>query len=153
MERVPVSEHTDETPVQSHEFNEHSPPAVAANIEPARELIRVETKLQAITWDRRERQRLLRPGVSTEATHESEGGQSLVDHAIRPAVTEPGIALKFPKVTTPAQSQSPGTVPIHVRVGRVEVRGTPQQEPARSIPKEGTPLGFASYHRMRRYRT
>ncbi|MCM3904085.1 MAG: hypothetical protein ND866_20475, partial [Pyrinomonadaceae bacterium] len=125
--------------------------AVAASIEPAGQSTRVESNPQAITWERRELQGLLRPGVSTEATHENEREQSPADQVIRPAPTESGIPLQFPKVA-PAQ-RSPGTAPIYVRVGRVEVRGTPQQEPARSTPKESTALGFASYHRMRRYRS
>ncbi|MCM3905474.1 MAG: hypothetical protein ND866_27590, partial [Pyrinomonadaceae bacterium] len=69
--RVPVSDHTDETSVPRHELREHSAAAVAASIEPAGQSTRVESNPQAITWERRELQGLLRPGVSTEATHEN----------------------------------------------------------------------------------
>ena len=70
--------------------------------------------------------------------------------SIRPADAERPTTLQFPKVAVSPQLP-PEPVPIHVRVGRVEVRG-PTQTSARSTPATQAPLGFVRYHRMRRYR-
>lgn len=145
-----------ETLVTRHEFNERSAPTVAQTVVPPRQSTRVESNLPAITWGRREQQQgLSRPAVSAKAEdRKAQDTPELpsADQMIRPSATEPQILFHLPK-TTSALPRSPATIPIHVRVGRIEVRGAPPQEPARSTPKESTPLGFASYHRMRRYRS
>ena len=99
-------------------------------------------------------QHIERPRVFAKAAgaHSSIGEISTFMQPIRPADAERPIALQFPKVTAPPQLP-PEPVPIHVRVGRVEVRGGPPQAPIRSTPANQGPLGFARYHRMRRYRS
>jgi hypothetical protein len=74
----------------------------------------------------------------------------LTEHLIRPAATDPTITLQFPSATAAPQSPAP----IHVRIGRVEVRGNPpvQQPPIQAPSNESPPLGFAGYQRLRRYR-
>ena len=79
------------------------------------------------------------------------GEISIAVQSIRPADAERPNALQFPKVAAGPQLP-PEPVPIHVRVGRVEVRGGPSQPPTRSTPAAQAPLGFVRYHRMRRYR-
>jgi hypothetical protein len=75
-----------------------------------------------------------------------------VDHTIRPAPTRQTTSFQFPRVLS-APPQTPATLPIHVRVGRIEIKGNaPQHAPARQAPKEVAPLGFAGYQRLRRYR-
>ena len=94
-----------------------------------------------------------RPKVLAKAVGEavpSSGGISIAVQTIRPADAERPTALQFPKIVSPQLPAEP--VPIHVRVGRVEVRGAPTQTSARSTPVTQAPLGFVRYHRMRRYR-
>lgn len=83
------------------------------------------------------------PGIKAVAT---------LDPVIRPAHTQQTTSFQFPRLTS-APLQTPATLPIHVRVGRIEIKGNaPQQAPARQAPGEVTPLGFAGYQRLRRYR-
>jgi len=76
------------------------------------------------------------------------------DHLIRPATNEATVSLEFPSRVSAAPTSEPAPqLPIQVRIGRVEVRGTPPApEPTRATRMESPPLGFASYHRLRRYR-
>lgn len=100
------------------------------------------------------RQAIERPKVFAKALGEAvpSSREILISvQSIRPAEAERPTALQFPKVAVPPQSP-PEPVPIHVRVGRVEVRGAPTQTSARSTPATQAPLGFVRYHRMRRYR-
>lgn len=72
---------------------------------------------------------------------------------IRPAPAESHTLLQFPK-TTPASSPTPPSqLPIHVRIGRVEVRATTAPTPAPARPSSPAPLGFDSYYRVRNYRS
>ena len=74
------------------------------------------------------------------------------EHLIRPAPTDPTLPFQFPRTAT-TSPQPVFPTPIEVRIGRVEVRGgppVPQLAPA--PPATSPPLGFASYHRLRRYR-
>ena len=71
--------------------------------------------------------------------------------AIRPAAAESPMPLPFPKAHT--TSTPPAQLPVHVRIGRVEVRGPEPQSPAPATPSENISLGFASYHRRRNYRS
>jgi hypothetical protein len=75
------------------------------------------------------------------------------DHLIRPAATESTASFQFPAIASASPQPAPAT-PIQVRIGRVEVRGAPpvHESPTQATPKESPPLGFASYHRLRRYR-
>jgi hypothetical protein len=72
---------------------------------------------------------------------------------INPALTEPHVFLQFPK-TTPASSPTTlSQLPIHVRIGRVEVRETTAPAPAPARPSPPAPLGFDGYYRVRNYRS
>jgi hypothetical protein len=96
-----------------------------------------------------------KPAISVKEDREgAPNGVELVttDHVIRPAATEATVSLEFPSNISPSPQPAP-QLPIQVRIGRVEVRGTPPApEPTRATPMETPPLGFASYHRLRRYR-
>jgi hypothetical protein len=70
------------------------------------------------------------------------------DQVIRP-VPDRGIQFQFPKAVP--VTPTPANIPIHVRVGRVEVRGRTPEAP-RPAPKERAAAGFAAYQRLRRYR-
>ena len=75
------------------------------------------------------------------------------EHLIRPAPAEPAVSLEFPRIASAPPSTPPPALPIEVRIGRVEVRGTPAvQQSTPATRKESPALGFASYHRLRRYR-
>jgi hypothetical protein len=71
---------------------------------------------------------------------------------IRPALHESPMLLQFPKAT-PASSPAPGSqLPIHVRIGRVEVRAPTAPTPPPADPAPPAPLGFDAYYRTRNYR-
>jgi hypothetical protein len=89
-----------------------------------------------------------------------DGAQKLREPAlsaptIHPVPAEPHRFLQFPKATPAYSTVSPAQLPIHVRIGRVEVRAatapTPTSTPAR--PNPSAPLGFEGYHRVRNYRS
>jgi len=108
----------------------------------------------AITSAHRERQEPLSPEMSVEEQRESTPEVKLAgaDHLIRPAPTDPTLPFQFPRIAT-ASPQPISSTPIEVRIGRVEVRGVPPlQQPVPATPPPSPPLGFASYHRVRRYR-
>ena len=70
---------------------------------------------------------------------------------VRPADTQSQILSEFPSVSRAIQAEQQAT-PVHVRIGKVEVRGTPVTAPERTAPTGNVPQGFASYQRLRRYR-
>jgi hypothetical protein len=72
---------------------------------------------------------------------------------IRPALAESHTLLQFPKVTAASSPTPPSQLPIHVRIGRVEVRATTAPTPAPARPSPPAPLGFDSYYRVRNYRS
>jgi len=72
---------------------------------------------------------------------------------IRPALAEFPTLLQFPKVTPASAPTPPAQLPIHVRIGRVEVRGTTAPTPMPARPSAPAPVGFAAYYRMRNYRS
>ncbi|MBI3796013.1 MAG: hypothetical protein HY268_03465 [Deltaproteobacteria bacterium] len=72
---------------------------------------------------------------------------------IRPALAEFPTLLQFPQVTPASSPTPPAQLPIHVRIGRVEVRGTPAPTPTPARPSPAAPLGFDSYYRVRTYRS
>ncbi|MGH2398184.1 MAG: hypothetical protein ACRDFW_14670, partial [bacterium] len=72
---------------------------------------------------------------------------------IRPALAESHTLLQFPKTTPASLPTPPAQLPIHVRIGRVEVRATTAPTPTPSRPSAPAPLGFDSYYRVRNYRS
>ena len=69
---------------------------------------------------------------------------------IRPALSEATARLQFPtatRLTPPAQP------PVHVRIGRIEVRESKPQAATPAVQSESPSLGFAEYYRVRRYRS
>jgi hypothetical protein len=72
---------------------------------------------------------------------------------IRAALTEPHVPLQFPKTTPASSPTAPSQLPIHVRIGRVEVRETTAPTPAPARPSAPAPLGFDGYYRVRNYRS
>ncbi len=72
---------------------------------------------------------------------------------IRPASTESSAPLEYPRAGKISQLAQPTEIPIHIRIGRIEVRGTPAPPPPSSrMTALSTPLGFARYARLRTYR-
>jgi hypothetical protein len=72
---------------------------------------------------------------------------------IRPALAESHIVLDFPSVPSQPSLTPSAPLPIHVRIGRVEVRSTTASEPAPARPRSPAPVGFDAYYRMRNYRS
>jgi hypothetical protein len=71
---------------------------------------------------------------------------------IRPALHESPMLLQSPKAT-PASTPTPSSqLPIHVRIGRVEVRAPTEPTPPPAAPAPPAPLGFDGYYRTRNYR-
>jgi len=107
------------------------------------------------TTSQREAQDSPAPGPSVlEINETTQNKLDLVvtNHSIRPAPADPPLSFQFPRVASQAP-QPPATIPIEVRIGRVEVRGVPPVQAAtQSAPRESPPVGFASYNRLRRYR-
>jgi hypothetical protein len=109
----------------------------------------------ATTSPRREGQEPAWPETSVEEQRESAPDVKLAvtNNSIRPALTDPTLPFQFPRIPTTSQ-QPVFKTPIEVRIGRVEVRGAPPvQAPTPATPAPSAPLGFASYHRLRRYRS
>jgi hypothetical protein len=69
---------------------------------------------------------------------------------IRPAST----AVKFKQFPAPGKAEVSRQAPpvVHVKIGRIEVRGKTSPAPAPPPPKPVAPLGFARYARQRMYR-
>jgi hypothetical protein len=79
-------------------------------------------------------------------------GTAIPAPMIRPAAAESHIVLGFPKTMHHASLTPSAQLPIHVRIGRVEVRET---APPTSVPtgfRQPAPLGFDTYSRVRNYR-
>ena len=112
-----------------------------------REVARITNDLQVPAGTSHEPQTALSSPVFTQLAEDTPDALQ-ADHAIRPAQTERADAFQLPKVT-PAPAQTPAPLPIHVRVGRIEVKGNAPSQPA---PVNTTPIGFAAYQRLRRYR-
>lgn len=101
-------------------------------------------------------------GVSADPAGSSRAGTSqLRERAVSPPRIHPAPAeshrlLQFPKVSRALAPEPPSQIPIHVRIGRVEV--LPATAPpaasttttANSAPGAG--LGFKGYYRVRNYR-
>jgi len=72
---------------------------------------------------------------------------------IRPALAESLTVLDFPRVPSNSSLTPSAQLPIHVRIGRVEVRATTASTPAPARPSSPAPVGFDAYYRMRNYRS
>jgi hypothetical protein len=72
---------------------------------------------------------------------------------IRPALAESSPVLDFPRVPSHSSLTPPAQLPIHVRIGRVEIRATTASTPTFARPSSPAPVGFAAYYRMRNYRS
>jgi hypothetical protein len=88
-----------------------------------------------------------RPRIAAQQTPET----ALPAPTIRPALAESHTLLDFPRVPSNSSLTPSAQLPIHVRIGRVEVRGTTAPAPTRPGPP--APLGFDSYYRVRNYRS
>jgi hypothetical protein len=157
---------THESTAVRQDLGEHAAPIQARRVEPHRDAGSVGENMKRESPNG---QTVLRPlaaarafGAENQGTRDAPSAHEVIqapnpiippaDQVIRPALTEPQIPKQFPKIT-PAPRPSLSTVPIHVRVGRVEVRGTPPTPTRASAkPSEQTPLGFDGYQRVRRYR-
>jgi len=115
----------------------HTPSAVAQEIMPAGESAYHTSSVA--------------PGLSIKI--EEPGERQVVPPTIRPAPAESHALLPFPK-TPSASSPTPASQPpIHVRIGRVEVRAAPPPTSAPARPSPPAPLGFDGYYRVRTYRS
>jgi hypothetical protein len=89
------------------------------------------------------------PRDRAQKTHEP----ALPAPTIRPGLADSHTFLQFPKVTPTSSPTPPSQLPIHVRIGRVEVRATTAPTPTPARPSPPASLGFDSYYRMRNYRS
>jgi len=80
-------------------------------------------------------------------------GVALPAATIRPALAESHTVLDFPRVPSHSSPTPSASLPIHVRIGRVEVRTTTASEPTPARPSSSMPVGFDAYYRMRNYRS
>jgi hypothetical protein len=95
------------------------------------------------------------PAIFTEALQEK--GFKLPDeNAVRQTVIRPASAELpvSPEYTRTAREPlaTERVTPIHVRIGRVEVRALPQASHHAIRESKPAPLGFARYEHIRRYR-
>ena len=137
---VPVKAHVNAAPERSEPIDQQAMTSV-------RQLTPITNDLHVLPAAPHEPQTALGSQVFAQPTEDTPDAPQ-VDHAIRPARTERADAFQFPRViTTPAQTPAP--LPIHVRVGRIEVKGNAPSQPN---TVNTTPIGFAAYQRLRRYR-
>jgi hypothetical protein len=73
--------------------------------------------------------------------------------ALRPALAESHTVIDLPRVPAHASPTPSAQVPIHVRIGRVEVRATTASTPTPARPSSPAPVGFDAYYRIRNYRS
>lgn len=141
------------------ERDRHTPASVVHEIEqvgePARQASSVISAPAILIEELGERQVVALPELSVERPRI--GAQQTPETAppptIRPALAESHTLLQFPKVTPASSPTPPSRLPIHVRIGRVEVRGTTAPTPMPARPSPAAPLGFDSYYRVRNYRS
>ena len=86
--------------------------------------------------------------VGPLAVRVDEAGSSPV---VRPAASSPMPALPRPAPATPPLTAPPA--PVHVRIGRIEVRGAPAPPPSAPARPRPAALGFTGYTRLRTYRS
>lgn len=87
-------------------------------------------------------------GVEARETREP----ALAVPTIHP-LTESRTLLHFPKTISASLPAHPAQIPIHVRIGRVEVRATTAPTTKAERPSRPAPVGFDSYYRVRNYRS
>jgi|GEM_PF-1863652 len=142
------------------ERGRHIPSPAAQEIEPVgeppRHASRVAVDPPVIIGDLAERQILAPAERSVEPSQV--GAQKtretvLPAPTIRPAPAESHTLIQFPKTTPSSSPTPPSQLPIHVRIGRVEVRATTAPTPTPARPSSPAPLGFDSYYRVRNYRS
>lgn len=80
-------------------------------------------------------------------------GVALAAPTLRPALTESHTVLDFPRVPAHSAPTPSVQLPIHVRIGRVEVRATTASTPTPARPSAPAPVGFDAYYRIRNYRS
>jgi hypothetical protein len=80
-------------------------------------------------------------------------GVALPAPTLRPAPAESHTVLDLPRVPAHAAPTPSAQVPIHVRIGRVEVRATTASTPTPARPSAPAPVGFDAYYRIRNYRS
>jgi hypothetical protein len=90
-----------------------------------------------------------RPRIGAQPMHET----ALPAATIRPALAESLAVLDFPRVPSHSSLTPSVQLPIHVRIGRVEVRATTASTPTSARPSSPAPVGFDAYYRMRNYRS
>jgi hypothetical protein len=78
---------------------------------------------------------------------------SLPVATIRAALTESSAVLDLPRIPASSPPTSSAPLPIHVRIGRVEVRATTASPPTPAVPSSSGPVGFDAYYRRRNYRS
>jgi hypothetical protein len=78
---------------------------------------------------------------------------SLPVATIRAALTESSAVLDLPRVPASSPPTPSAPLPIHVRIGRVEVRATTASPPTPAGPSSSGPVGFDAYYRRRNYRS
>lgn len=71
---------------------------------------------------------------------------------VRPATVEAPIPRQLPRPAPVAPPGAATPAPVHVRIGRIEVRGTPGPTPRTPSSQGPAALGFAGYTRLRTYR-
>jgi hypothetical protein len=72
---------------------------------------------------------------------------------VRPALTESFGVHDLPRVPAGSPPTPSAPLPIHVRIGRVEVRATTASPPTPARPSSPGLVGFDAYYRMRNYRS
>jgi hypothetical protein len=90
-----------------------------------------------------------RPRIGAQPRRET----ALPAPTIRPALAESHTVLDFPRVPSHSSLTPSAQLPIHVRIGRVEVRATTASTPTPARPSSPAPVGFDAYYRMRNYRS
>jgi hypothetical protein len=80
-------------------------------------------------------------------------GVALPAPTLRPALAESHTVLDLPRVPAQTAPTPSPQVPIHVRIGRVEVRATAASTPTPARPNAPAPVGFDAYYRIRNYRS
>lgn len=93
------------------------------------------------------------PWVGVQNTRQNAREPALPAPTIRPALAESHTLLQFQKIAPASSPTPPAQLPIHVRIGRVEVRAATAPTPTPARPSPPASLGFDGYYRVRTYRS
>lgn len=138
----------------------HTPSSVVDDIEaagqPARHASTLPSASEMVIQEPSQQQGVALPELSPEQPRI--GAQQMRETAlpaptIRPALAESHTALDFPRVPSNSSLTPSTQLPIHVRIGRVEVRATTASTPTPASPSSPAPVGFDAYYRIRNYRS